>query len=311
MLGTRVEPESYRSLVSRAEASRDRVFDFDEAVFRRDYNRRAFQFRHHLCGHPLFELDALFALCRRMPPNEVKFRTGEIPIDAEFDSSLQAYRGDLTLEDAIVNFQRKKTYIAIYNPESDDAYRSVIEGILGEIGAHTRSLDPHINWYSSYIFLSTGGSVTPYHMDREMNFLLQVAGGKHAKLWGRLDDAVMTSAERDRLLGDASELRPRYRESLESLAQSFDLTPGTGLHHPFIAPHLITTRSDLSISLAVTYRTELSDIWTDAHALNHRLRKLRLSPSPVGIALHRDRRKARALRLLRRARRSIRTRLGR
>lgn len=132
-----------------------------------------------------------------------------------------------------------------------------------------------------------------------MNFLLQIRGAKKAKLWSRFDDVVMSSAERDRLLGDQGQPRPRYKKSLEDRVTLFDLLPGDGLHHPFIAPHLISTGEDISISLAVTYRTELSDIWTDAHLYNHLLRKIKLQPRPIGFDVSKDRAKANRIRAAR------------
>ena len=70
--------------------------------------------------------------------------------------------------------------VAIYNPEQDPAYRPMLQELLGEIAAQTESFDPDINWYSTYIFITAQNAVTPYHMDREMNFLLQVRGAPHA-----------------------------------------------------------------------------------------------------------------------------------
>ncbi len=73
---------------------------------------------HQLVGHPMFSLDALFRLCRRMPRNAVKYRFGVVPIDAHFDMSIVNYRAGLTLEDAIEQLEEKRAYIALYNPKA-------------------------------------------------------------------------------------------------------------------------------------------------------------------------------------------------
>jgi hypothetical protein len=129
-------------------------------------------------------------------------------------------------------------------------------------------------------------------MDRELNYLFQIKGRKSAMFWNRLDDRVMTSSQRDALLGDRRIDRPTYTKGLDALARVFPLEKGCGLHHPFIAPHLISTASECSISLTVTYRTDLSGTWTDAHTCSHSIRKLGLQPSAVGIHASRDKRKA-------------------
>lgn len=280
-------------------ATTGKVLEFDATEFRRLYNREAFSFHHYLCNEPLLQFDALFKLCKRLPESNIKFRRGKVPVNINFDTSLTQSKEGLTLDSVIDNFDENESYLAIYNPEADPEYQSLIERILSEISRNILEIDSPITWYSTYIFMSTAQSVTPYHMDREMNFLFQIQGEKYAKLWSRFDEQVMTSAERDTLLTDEGEKRPAYRQALEGLSKNFELKPGTGIHHPFIAPHLISTKSNRSVTLAITYRTELSDIWSDAHNFNFYFRKAGLKPGPVGFDRKVDRWKAALMRLAR------------
>jgi len=139
-----------------------------------------------------------------------------------------------------------------------------------------------ITWYSTYFFISTRDAVTPYHMDRELNFLLQVRGEKKVVLWDQRDEEIMNAPERDRLLAAFETRRPTYKPSFEAKGKSFDLAPGVGIHHPFIAPHRVHTGAGLSVSLAFTFRTQKSDLVTNAHSFNHVLRRCGWSPQPVG-----------------------------
>src|SRR5213078_1776903 len=268
MLGQFVSSSKVGGLVAQARRSSEPWLLFDEREFRAGYNERPFVVTHRLADHPRFALGALGALCRRLPAEQVPYRFGVVPVDAHFDSSLERYRGQLTLDDAIDHLEDRQAYIAVYNAETDPEYRPVIEGLLGEIAAHTEPIEPGLNWYSTYIFITAHDSVTPYHMDREMNFLLQIRGTKTVKLWDPRDPEIMTPAEKDQLLAQRHEPRPTYKPSFERKAMTFELAPGLGVHHPFIAPHLVTTGKQLSISLAITFRTQRSDVWTDAHCFN-------------------------------------------
>jgi len=299
MLGKFVESETISQLIKQAH-QHDSWLQFDPQSFSANYNKRPFILTHRLAEHPKFTLNSLFDLCRRLPPDQVRVRLGQIPDDAEFDSSLKKYNQGLTIENAIEHLEDKQAYIAIYNPERDSEYKGAIEELLGEIAAYTEPMEPGLNWYSTYIFISAQGSVTPYHMDREMNFLLQILGRKTAQLWDPMDEAIMTSAQRDRLLFDLGELRPTYKPDFQDKAMNFELQPGLGVHHPFIAPHLVRTGPELSISLAITFRTLQSDIWTDAHCMNQRLRQLGWKPSPVRQSVITDKLKAGVLRFIRR-----------
>jgi Cupin-like domain len=307
MLGQFTSPAKVHGLVTQAREATAPWLLFDEREFRTGYNERPFVVRHRLADHPLFEFRALAALCRRLPRNQVPYRFGIVPADAEFDTSLERYRGQLTLDDAIEHTEEKQAYIAIYNAETDPEYQPVIEGFLGEIAAQTERIEPGLNWYSTYIFITSHDSVTPYHMDREMNFLLQVRGTKTVKLWDPRDPEIMTPAQKDQLLGQRGEPRPTYKPSFEKKAMTFELAPGLGVHHPFIAPHLVTTGKQLSISLAITFRTHRSDVWTDAHRFNYRLRRrLGVAPGTVGNLGVVDATKARIVRLSRQAMRLLR-----
>ena len=87
---------------------------------------------------------------------------------------------------------------------------------------------------------------------------------------------------------------------------TFELSPGLGVHHPFIAPHIVHTGPALSVSLAFTFRTARSDLLSDAHRFNQRVRAWGLKPGPVGSNLQDDRIKAHVIRAMRKAKRVLR-----
>ncbi len=298
MLGTNLTRSEFETLVQRAESA-PRWLDIDPGRVSAQYNRSGFVVSHRLPQHPLFKLDALFRLCRRMDPRQVKFRFGVVPVDAHFDTSLDRFKEGLTLDDAIEHLEERRAYIAVYNPELDPEYRPAIEGLVAELGLATREHESFFNWYSTYVFITANDSVTPYHMDREMNFLLQVQGRKTVELWNPHDDDVMSPAQRDYLFSHGIDARPTYHSGLAAKAQRFALEPGLGVHHPFIAPHLVTTGPNVSVSLAVTFRTPKSDMWSEAHRYNDRLRRFGLGRIPVGEHATVDAFKARVMRTLR------------
>jgi hypothetical protein len=282
MLGEFVTRGASASLAARGRQARQRLLDLDPETVRSDYNVRPFLLQHHLAEHPgFFSLPALFDLCRRMPRDQVQYRVGAIPGDANFDTSYARYGEGLSFDRVLDRFEESRAYICIYNPERDPVYRPVLEGLLAEVAAAIEGVDPVITWYSTYVFLSTRDSVTPYHMDREMNFLLQVLGEKQVMLWDPHDEEIMSEPDKDRLLAAFESRRPVYKPSFEAKAMRYDLKPGLGVHHPFIAPHRVHTGSALSISLAFTFRTQTSDRWTRAHAFNHLMRRCGLSPSAI------------------------------
>ena len=307
MLGEYVSAEHYDRLLLRGQQEPAPWLPFDAGQMQTHYNRRPFLVTHRLHEHPMFDIAPLFDLARRLPEKQVKFRRGDIAPDTDFDATFARTEADLTLDHLLANFEPLHGYICLNNPEQDALYRPHIEGLLAELAAHTHPLDPHITWYSTYVFISAQGAVTPYHMDREMNFLLQIRGEKTADLWNQADPVIMSPAQKDRLLAyDGA--RPHYKPEFEARAEHFALRPGLGVHHPFIAPHRVWTHSNLSVSLAFTFRTRQSDRLTAAHQFNARLRRLGLqNPLPAGEKAWVDGAKAQALRALQRLRHPLRS----
>jgi hypothetical protein len=290
MLGQCISLEKYSRFVVDGGKHAAPLVDLKRETLEACYNRTPFLVSHRLADHPHFALPRLFELCRRLPPKQIQFRLGNIPGDAELDTSYDDYQGGLTLDDAIDHFEERQAYICISNPEKDAEYRPVIEGLMADLAVNIDPLDPQMTWYSTYVFISAQNSTTPYHMDREMNFLLQIRGGKTVCLWDPADEEIMSDAQKDYLLAHEGS-RPSYRPSFESKATVFQLRPGVGVHHPFIAPHRVHTGTELSISLALTFRTRRSDTWRDAHIVNARMRRLVMRPGPVGHNVWRDRAK--------------------
>jgi hypothetical protein len=255
---------------------------FDASTFGAHYNRSPFLVRHELANHPLMQLSKLTELALRMDRKDVLHRIGHVPVNTDFDRAHLNHALDDSLENAIAHIGGAGVAITINTPERDPEYRGLIESILEEIRAYSEPIDPGMNWSAAYIFIAAPGSLTPYHMDREMNFLLHVQGRKTVHLWDPKDSDVMTETEVDRLFGEY--VRPPYKAPLAGKARIFTLEPGTGLHHPFIAPHLVESGSEVAVSLAITYRTRGSDRISDLHKINHHLRRFGISPRRPGAS---------------------------
>jgi hypothetical protein len=302
MLGELIDPAHVARLAREARQAPEHWLGLGREGFARDYDRRPFLVEHRLESHPLFQRSALFDLCRRHPRESVGLRAGNVPVTEDFANSFDRYGKGFELDDVLQRFEERSAYILISNPERDSMYRESIERLLGEVAASTEEIDPGITWYSTYIFISSHDALTPYHMDRELNFLFQISGSKQVKLWDPADDEVMTAAQKDELLAYAADLRPPYHPSFEPKARVFDLRPGLGVHHPFIAPHVVYTPSSFSVSLALTFRTRRTDTLTAAHRMNHWLRRHGWTPRPIGGRPRLDVAKATLMRLTLRSR---------
>ena len=277
------------------------LLQIDDTTFRECFDRRPFLIGHRLVGHPLFELPRLMKLARSLPEANVEYNAGDIPVNLAGENSP---RNGLSAEETIRRIAECKSWLVLKYVESDPDYQALLHECLGEVARHSESIRPGMCLRQGFIFVTSPGSVTPYHMDPEHNFLLQVRGSKRIRMFDGRDRSILTEAELERHYGGA----PRnlvYREELDAKGWTFDLNPGFGLHFPVTAPHYVKNGSEVSISFSITFRTPDIERRSGVHAFNALMRQKGLQPTPVGKRDWLDSLKYFNLRLVRRLQRML------
>lgn len=128
-----------------------------------------------------------------------------------------------------------------------------------------------------FIFISAPNATTPVHLDPEHNLLLQIQGEKDMII-GRFDTPALAQRAVEGFHGALKlhqERRPAHMET-------FVLTPGKGVYVPIHAPHVVNNGPEPSISFSITWNTLQTDKDAAVHKVNHRLRKLSMSPAAPG-----------------------------
>lgn len=275
------------------------LLELDEATFREQYNREPFVFRHRLAEHPLLQLPKLFELALRHPREEVLHWRGDIPVSADIDRAQESHGAGLRLQDAIANIAASGSYVLIRNAQLDPAYGALLEEILGEIEPLFRPLDSQMDDRVAYVFIAAPGSITPYHMDRDINFLFQLHGNKRVHVWDPRDREVLSETGLETLFAHYDAPRPPFKDEYQSRAQVFDLKPGLGVHQPFTAPHWVKNEDNVSASISATFRSHAARRKAGVHLVNHGLRRMGIEPTPYGASPARDSVKFAALRAYR------------
>jgi hypothetical protein len=258
-----------------------KVLEIDQAAFAANYNRRPFIFNHRLGEHPLLQMESLVALANRLRPDKVMHTAGRVSVAVDFDEALRAGRGQLlTVDQVLADMKNADAYVLLHRVDEDPEYRELLETVIDDIRQFTEPVDPDIRETAAYIFIASPGAVTPYHMDREMNFLCQVRGTKQAQLWDQDDTEILSEPQIETIFSRLQEPKPPYRPEYGPKAMNFTLQPGTGLHQPFLAPHAMQNgEGDFSIAMAFTFRTRATVRRIAVHQANWRLRRLGLHPS--------------------------------
>ena len=266
-----------------AVASRLRI---DDALFREHFPYRHFRIGHQLAGHRLFTLDRLLALARTQPPGTVEYYSGAAAVSQ--DPSTTPVTGR-SLEETVRNIEVAGSWVVLKYVERDPDYRALLGECVDELRARSEAIEPGTHRLEAYIFISSPGSVTPYHFDEEHNFLLQIHGSKQVHTW-TLEQAGIDQLAVERIYLGGHRNQP-FPEEIQPLATTFTLAPGDGLHIPVHTPHWVKNGGEVSVSFSVTFRSRRIARDAAVHWLNGKLRRYGLSPRPPGESATRDRAK--------------------
>ena len=252
---------------------------------------------HRLAGHPLLAVEALASLAASLPPGSIEYNPGALPIGILPEDIPSAALG---VVETIRSIATAGAWVALKRVEQHSGYAELLDELLAQLAAAVEPRTGAMLRREAFVFISSPGSVTPFHFDPEHNVLFQVAGSKTVTVFPAGDPAVAgAQVDEEFHLGQRHRNLP-WRDGFAALGEPFELSAGEALHIPVKAPHWVENGPEVSVSLSVTWRSEWSFAEADAHALNRVLRRLgveprRPAPFPAG-----NRAKALSYRLLRR-----------
>ncbi|HJQ25134.1 MAG TPA: cupin-like domain-containing protein [Blastocatellia bacterium] len=278
-----------------------RRLEINAEQFRAGFNRLPFMIAHHLAGHALFEMPRLLELARRLPEDCVAYNAGNVAVA---EGLYKGPRTGLSVEETIRRIEDCQSWMVLKHVELDGEYNALLDACLDEVQAHSEPLAPGMRKREGFIFVSSPGSVTPYHLDPEYNFLLQIRGSKTVHIWNPQDRAVLSEEDLEDFYTSEAQDNLQFKAEHQARASVFELTPGHGLHFPVTAPHWVANGDGVSVSFSITFRTPASERRALVYGVNAALRRRGWRPAPVGRRATLDALKYHAGRVVRRMKRA-------
>jgi hypothetical protein len=248
------------------------------------FDRKPFLVRHRLDHHPLFELPRLLQLAQLLPKENIEYNAGDLPLSL---GDHPTPGNGLSVDETLRRIRDCRSWMALKNVEQDPEYATLLEQCLAEIFRYAGGRIAGMRQQEGFIFVSSPGAVTPYHMDPEHNFLLQIRGSKTV--------AIFDPADRELLPHETLErFHSGFRRKLvlddghRDRAREFRLEPGSGLHFPVTAPHWVRNGDAVSVSFSITFRSRACDRRETLYRINSSLRKIGISPAAPGHSAWRD-----------------------
>lgn len=264
-------------------------------------DRRPFKFKHKLLGHPALSIESLSKALPEIPNHQVMYSKGLSDLGINFDRAHIEHKNGLTLSETIENIRTSNSYIAVKNPETHPSFHGLFNDLVDDVsqlmqvrGIGKRAMEPMF-----WMFIASPNAMTPFHFDRYSNFLMQFRGSKQVAVFPPMKEEVISAEDCEAYI-DRTEQRPPWDESKDQYATKFDFTPGEMIHIPFVSGHYVKNGpEDVSISLSFFFHNDHTLRSTRALQVNHRIRKrmkkIGLTPTPVGASPGLDLLKAQAL----------------
>jgi hypothetical protein len=280
----------------------EQLLSFDVSEFRKDFNRRPFLVRHSLAGHPLFTLPKLVELSRRLPEKNVKYNAGNLAVAENLEAMPS---NGLSVEETIRRIEEQCSWMVLKNVHDDPEYRELLMQCLDEVKPYSEPMEPGMCDARAFIFISSPNSVTPFHIDPEINFLLQIRGAKSMSIFDPADRNIVSERDLEQfsLAEDLGVVK--FQEEFQKKAFVAALSPGVGVHCPVTAPHWVSNGPNVSISFSITFRSSSTRRRRNVYWINAHLRRLGLSPTPVGVSPWKDAVKHRLFRALANAKKAV------
>jgi hypothetical protein len=237
---------------------------------------------HRLTEHRLLKIDSLVELGRRLEAvGRIRTHSSEAYAGTAFNHAPMLYPNGKSAAETLSDVAHAKAWTSLLNVQTDDLYRTLVDEVLDDVKPQVDRVDPGMLYRAGWIFVTSPRTITPFHMDKEHNFILQIQGKKRLYVWEPDDIATLTEEARDLFHFNHSRDLVVWREELRARAHVFDLEPGMGAYMPSTSPHLVENGDGPSITASFTYYTDATRRNARLHVLHQRQRERGRQPAPV------------------------------
>jgi ribosomal protein L16 Arg81 hydroxylase len=251
-----------------------------------NYPEKPFLVRHNLASHPLFQISRLLEAESKLPRKKVDYYTGKVGVNE--DKTKTAPTG-LTAEETIRRIKECESWLVLKNVNWIPEYKALLDELFSDYIPIANKITPGIRQLESWIFITSPQSISPYHLDPEHNFLLQVHGTKIVHIFDANDPSLLSAQELENYYAAGGTIaKLEYKEEYQKKAWTFVLNPGEGVYIPYTAPHWVKVEDEYSISFSITHYSHLVDRKGRLYRLNSMIRKMGMNPAPMGQSAFRD-----------------------
>lgn len=252
--------------------------------------RKICGFRHNFNEHPLMQIDRLAKLAESLAPNgQCRFITPGFTQATPFDHKGESPDGR-TVTEIFRTIEEPGSWVALYDVQTDPEYREFLHQVMASVN-DVVSREEQVYDVRGFAFISAPPSVTPFHIDRENNFWLNIKGRKTMSVWDHTDHSIVKAEDVEDFIVFKSLERVRLKEEMRARSIDFDFGPGDGVYFPATTPHM--TKSDIhwvkpgdgvAISIGIVFYSDVTRRNAYIYTAHRLLRRLGITPREPGVS---------------------------
>jgi hypothetical protein len=269
----------------------DPLLTLDRAMFKAHFDRRPFKIKHNLIGHPLLQIPRLIQLAQALGGPILYFKGDQsinqvdptagpsAPKRTFIERSLA--RPALSATETLAQIESCRAWMQLRDVGVDPEYSALLDKIVEELRPASEVVARGLSAPRADIFVSSPGAITPFHLDEEHNFLLQIRGSKTLSIADGFNPEVLAPESLRGYFSGDGELAP-YSQHLEQNSTHVNLSPGEGVHIPPCFPHWVRNGDEVSISLGILWYSDVTARRRYLYRINARLERVGFRPSAPG-----------------------------
>jgi hypothetical protein len=254
------------------------LLEADQSAFQTLFPKKPFRIRHRLVGDPRLTLPAILELVKALPRDRIEYNSGKAAVSQDPTTTPLV---DLSPEEVVAKIETAGAWMVLKRIEHHPIYRALLEEALLSVARAQGFASNEAAGFSDiqgFLFVSSPRSTTPFHLDSEDNFFVQVHGPKNFNIYDNQDRSIANDDQIEHAITKHRNIK--FEERYEAKGMHNHLEPGEGVFVPYCWPHYIKTFDTYSISVAITWKTAAVKRRNDLFVVNGMLRD-RGMPQPA------------------------------
>ncbi len=238
---------------------------------------------HDLSSHPLLQMSSLIELGKRLEARgQIRTHSSGAGAGTSFHDAPCLHPNGKSAVETLSDVARAGAWMSLLNVQTDPVYRGLVDEVLDDVKPLFDKKDPGMCYRGGWIFVTSPGTITPFHIDTEHNFILQIHGSKRIYVWDHRDRTVVPERGQELFHTYHSRELVTFREEFRERATVLDVKAGEGGYMPSTSPHMVENGPEPSVTISLTFYTESTIRRCLTYRGKSHLRRLGLKPPPVG-----------------------------